>query len=395
MVHQVDIDGEMLTDISYIQRQFQFHEGDPVDYSRINLTRKKLYDTGLFKRVEINVNPEKDGYTTRVHLNENAPLRFRYGFAVANRLQTSDRQLGVTADLTYGNLFGRGISLGTNVKAQQQERDARVFASFPEFRGRRVITTGTLFRTRDRSIPETTQYFAGLTGQQQWRLTDYYVLTYDFTYQKVHALGPRVSPLDPAVTDFRYNIGRINISLSRDTRDDVLNATRGTFFSNSFEVAPPGLGTSFQYVKDFSQYFRYRRVRKNLVWASGYRGGIAKAFGPVDLVPAEQFLAGGGTTLRGFKQDQLTLEPGNGLLIMNQELRFPLFRRFGGVTFFDVGNIYHDVKSVRPWDLRYSPGIGLRIATPLMLFRFDFGLNLSTRSGEPPRRFVFGIGQAF
>jgi hypothetical protein len=26
-----------------------------VDYSRINLTRKKLYDTGLFKRVDIEV----------------------------------------------------------------------------------------------------------------------------------------------------------------------------------------------------------------------------------------------------------------------------------------------------------------------------------------------------
>jgi hypothetical protein len=36
-------------------------------------------------------------------------------------------------------------------------------------------------------LPETTQYFVGLTGQQQWRLSDYYVLTYDFTYEKVHA----------------------------------------------------------------------------------------------------------------------------------------------------------------------------------------------------------------
>jgi outer membrane protein assembly factor BamA len=123
-------------------------------------------------------------------------------------------------------------------------------------------------------------------------------------------------------------------------------------------------------------------VKKNLVWAAAYRGGLARGFGSVDLVPAQQFMAGGGTTLRGFKQDQLTLEPGNGLLIMNQEVRFPIFWRFGGVAFFDVGNIYHDVKSIRPWDLRYSPGVGLRIATPLMLFRFDFGMNLSTRIGR-------------
>jgi len=395
VVDSVSIDGRMLTDLSYIHRQFQFHEGDPVDYSRINLTRKRLYDTGLFKRVDIKVDPDKDGYTTSIHLNENAPWRFRYGFAVSNRLQTSDRQLGVNAELKYGNLFGRGISVGASVTAQQQERDLRAFGSFPEFMGKRVITTGTLFRTRDRTIPETTQYFLGLTGQQQWRLTDYYILTYDFTYQQVRAIGPGVDPRDPTVTDFRYNIGRVNIAISRDTRDDILNATRGSFFSNSFEVALPGLGTTFTYVKNFAQYFRYRQVRKNLVWASGYRAGLARGFGAVDLVPAEKFSAGGGTSLRGFRQDQLTLEPGNGLFIVNQELRFPIFWRFGGVAFFDVGNIYRDVKSVRPWDLRYSPGVGLRIATPFMLFRFDFGMNLSTRSGEPPRRFVFGIGQAF
>jgi len=136
-------------------------------------------------------------------------------------------------------------------------------------------------------------------------------------------------------------------------------------------------------------------VRKNLVWASGYRAGIARSFGGIDLVPSQQFLAGGATTVRGFRQDRLTLEPGNGLLIMNQELRFPIYWKFGGVTFFDVGNIYKDVRNVRPWDVRYSPGFGLRISTPLVLIRVDLGLNLSTRAGEPPRRIVFGIGQAF
>jgi outer membrane protein assembly factor BamA len=395
LVDQVHVDGAMRTDSAYIARQLEIHPGDPVDYARINLTRKNLYDTGLFKRVEINVTPDDGGYAANVHLNENAPWRFRYGFTAANRLETSDRELGVTADLSYGNLFGRGIHIGTSVKAQQQERDARAFISFPEFFGKKITTTGTLFRTRDRTIPETTQYFMGMTAQQQWRLSDYYILTYDYTYQRVHALGPNANPVDPTVTDFPYHISRVNISISRDTRDDILNATRGNFLSNSFEFAPPGLGSTFKYVKNFIQYFRYREIRKNLVWASGYRAGLAKGLGAADLVPAEQFVTGGATTLRGFRQDRLTLEPGNGLLIMNQELRFPIFWRFAGAAFFDVGNIYHDIKSERPWDLRYSPGFGIRIKTPLILVRVDVGLNLSTRAGEPPRRIVFGIGQAF
>ncbi len=395
IIESIEINGRINTDPKYINRQFRFKRGDPVDYARINVTRKNLYDTGLFKRVEIDVVPDANDYVARVQLNENAPWRFRYGFAVANRMETSDREIGVTSDLSYGNLFGKGIALGAAVKAQQAERDVRTYASFPEFRGKKMTSTLTLFRTRDKTIPQTTQYFLGFTAQQQRRLSDYYLLTYDYSYQRVHALGPKVNPLNPADTDFSYNISRFNAALTRDTRDDILNATRGTFFSNSFEFAPPGLGTTFKYIKDYAQYFRFRPLKKNLVWASGYRAGLAFGLGSPDLVPAEQFLTGGGTTLRGFRQDQLSLEPGNGLLIMNQELRFPIFWKIGGVAFFDAGNIYRDVQNVRPWVLRYSPGFGLRIQTPLILLRIDMGLNLANRAGEPPRRIVFGIGQAF
>jgi outer membrane protein assembly factor BamA len=99
--------------------------------------------------------------------------------------------------------------------------------------------------------------------------------------------------------------------------------------------------------------------------------------------------------VRAFGQDRLTTEAGNAVLILNQELRFPLFWRIGGVGFFDAGNIYRNASSLKAWDLRYSPGVGLRFNTPFLLLRFDMGLNLWARAGEPPRRFVFGIGQAF
>ena len=165
--------------------------------------------------------------------------------------------------------------------------------------------------------------------------------------------------------------------------------------SNSFEIAPPGLGTQYKFIKNYTQYFRFQPVRENMVWASGIRVGIARGLGGQDLIPTEQFLTGGGTSLRAFRQDELTLEPGNATFILNQEIRAPLIWRFGGVAFFDAGNIYRDIRSLKAWDLRYSPGLGLRVDTGFVLLRFDVGFNLWARAGEPPRRFVFGIGQAF
>ena len=57
-----------------------FDTKDPVDHTRINLTRKRLYDTGLFKRVDIQVVKEAGDNIAEVNLNERAPWSVKYGF---------------------------------------------------------------------------------------------------------------------------------------------------------------------------------------------------------------------------------------------------------------------------------------------------------------------------
>ena len=385
----------------YIRRQFTFKEGDPVDYSRVNLTRKNLYDTRQFRRVDLNVIKENNGYATETKLNENPPWNFRYGFAVTNQLQTSDRELGVTTDFSYSNLLGKAITTGVSMKYTREEREARTFGSIPVFAGRNATTTATLFRRRefhadaDPLNPTVITDLWGFTVQQQWRLRNRYILSYDYSYKRNRTFDKNLDPNDPFAFDITIPIARFNGTLTRDTRDDILNASRGTLLSNSFEVAPPGVGSSIKFLKNYTQYFRFRPVKQRLVWASAVRAGFAQGFGGQDLIPSEKFRAGGGTTVRAFQQDQLTSLSGNALFVVNQELRFPLLWRFSGVMFFDAGNVYSTARDFNPFRLRYSPGIGIRIETPLVLVRFDLGLNLFRRFGEPRSRLSFGVGQAF
>ena len=397
VIHEIQIEGHKTTDLQYVRRQFTFKEGDPVDYSRVDLTRKKLYDTRLFKRVDLSVVKDESGYIAKTSLNEKPPWNFRYGFAVTDQLQTSDRQLGATADFTYSNLLGRAITAGTSLKYSADTREARIFGSLPVFFGKSATTTASVFRTRDLTQPDVTQpalnlitHLWGFTIQQQWQLRNRYLLSYDYSYKRTHTSDPK----DPFAFGVTIPIARFNGTLTRDTRDDILNATKGNFLSNSFEIAPPGVGSSIQFLRNFTQYLRFQAVRGRLVWASALRVGAARGFHHQDLIPTELFRAGGGTTLRGFQQDQLTT-PGNGLLVVNQELRFPLFWRFSGVSFLDAGNVYPSIGDFNPLRLRYSPGVGIRIQTPFVLVRFDMGFNVFPRAGEPRRRFAFGVGQAF
>ena len=152
----VQISGDNKTALAHVRRYFRFRQGDPVDYGRINLTRKKLYDTGLFKRVDIPVTSEPEGYVAHVNLNERAPWSVRYGITLTDH--RSHNSIGLSTEVTHRNLFGKGMLAGTSLKADRTLREARLFNSFPVFMNRDVTTTSSMFRTRetlDKSVANT------------------------------------------------------------------------------------------------------------------------------------------------------------------------------------------------------------------------------------------------
>jgi outer membrane translocation and assembly module TamA len=46
-------------------------------------------------------------------------------------------------------------------------------------------------------------------------------------------------------------------------------------------------------------------------------------------------------------------------------------------------------------DMRLSPGVGIRLSTPIGLARVDYGFNVDPSIGEPRGKIYFSMGQAF
>ena len=144
---------------------------------------------------------------------------------------------------------------------------------------------------------------------------------------------------------------------------------------------------------------RYYRTAGPVVLATSARLGLATAFGQF-LIPQERFFAGGGNSVRGYAEDELSpgdsFGPvgGNALLVLNQEVRFPVFKIVRGVGFFDAGRAFDTVGHLTLMDLSAGAGAGVRIQTPIALIRVDYGVPLD-RAVPRRGRWFFSVGQAF
>jgi outer membrane protein assembly factor BamA len=176
----------------------------------------------------------------------------------------------------------------------------------------------------------------------------------------------------------------------------------GLFFSQSVDYAAPALGSEVHFLRYFGQCFFIKKITGPVSYALGLRLGLGKGFGG-DLPLSDRFFAGGGTSIRGFAYNAVGPKSpesrlpvgGEALLILNQELRFDIYKWIGGVLFLDVGNVYVRAEDLNPFETRETAGAGFRIATPVVLLRLDWGFKLDRRPGESQSEIHFSIGQAF
>jgi outer membrane protein insertion porin family len=219
-------------------------------------------------------------------------------------------------------------------------------------------------------------------------------------------------------------------AVSRDTRDDVVEPTAGTLVSGEASVAVRFLGGEVGFVKTYFQGSWFKRLpgERGIVFATratvGLADGLSREAQPTDeegrpiegppividdLPASERFFAGGDTTIRGFALDTVgtpeTITPrgfprgGNGLLILNAELRIPVWKDFGAALFSDGGNVFARVTDFDPSELRGSVGFGVRYRSPIGPVRVDLGFKMDRRQfgGGLEKRTAlhFSIGQAF
>lgn len=398
-VAEVEFSGQRKAHTRKLDQIFGLQPGERLSFERLAEGQKALYDLGDFSLVLVMTEPWTEDATlgrekVRVELRREPVLNLRYGLRYDSEAKTE-----VTAGLDFRHLFGLGRHGLVHFIYNERMRDWRFSFHDRSFLGLKIDSLLSFYFTQKKETGFITDE-AGGSWRYQFTLPGKVLFSLLGRRSRIHTYETK--PSGPFPFDISLSLTELAIQAVRDFRDDPLDSQRGSFFSSSLTYSPEELGSELTYLSWFGQASFYQPLGSKLVFSSNFRLGLATAFDQV-MVPARRFYAGGGYSVRGFKQDRLgpydpyleQPEGGEAVFISNQEFRFNLVPGIAGVLFYDAGNVFPEVKDMSLRGLRHSAGIGLRLKSPFGLLRFDLGFNLRPKPGEPRQLFFFTLGQIF
>ena len=383
--------GNVLTDA------MRFELGKPVDLDEWALARKRLYDTNVFRLVDIQPVPigeAVDGVQPVKAASRCRSIR-RGRFATASRLKASAtlsssrssrarRNLGAVAELKNPNLFGRALTFGAfrHVSARSPGRDAVPGDVTPVWLAgaveplRLLLTRSASRRYRGRGAGD--QRRPGLQRRSALAHARRSRSSTAIASSATHTFDPDPGNNDPFPLDFVSNLATLSTATLWDRRDDPLAPVKGTFSSVSIDHAASWLGSDVNNRKLLLQQYVFVPLRSS---SSPRARSGARSSAPTRCCSSDRFQAGGATTVRGYSEDslgprgrkdcrlaakRLVSQPGSALPDLSV-----VGLRVNGVVFVDAGNIAPDRNA---WPgLAIGYGFGLRFDTRVGLLRGDVG----------------------
>ncbi len=415
-VDRIIVRGNRHTDSEVIRRTLGLKSGDAVSDAKLLEVERTLYKLNIFSRVEVERVRSALDDTTRdvlVRVQEGKPITLTYGFGY----DSDDGWRGLLG-FNHSNVGGQAYALRSDFRLSSTSSRFRLLFDQPYvFHLAQPLTTSVF-------------YERGLAAQKAFELTRYgartettdavgkhgrFALGLDYRVVEVDKLAAGVGLSDLERDAQPVQLANLYPSFLYDRRDDPVLPSRGFSSLAQLQYSFPLLGAQGDFLKVFLQHTQLfpwhvgKRGRELVVAASVRAGGIeafrelASADLSSDLASrnifiSERFFSGGSTTHRAFSRDELGIPGetlilpegkssyvpigGNGLLLANLELRFPLAGALGGVVFADSGNVWADWRDIDPSEVRNGVGVGLRYLSPIGPLRIDFGWKLDREPRE-------------
>lgn len=460
--NRVTFSGNDVTHDHVIARELRTKPGDLFSKTEIKRTLYELAALGYFEPTQINPDIQPNPENNTVDLNwelvhkSSSQIELQGGYGAGTFLGT----LGLTfGNFSVANLFkgdawkpvpmGDGQSLSLRAQAGRGYQNYSFSFTEPWIGGRRPTALSTSvyysrYNYRDIYGEEARLNILGATVGLSQLLTwpdDWFRLSHSFSYQKYNFDNYALT-----VGDLNYENGSSNnfnytIGLTRNSAGpDPVFPQNGSEMSLALTLTPP---YSVLNNKDYSsmsdvekfEWLEYYKVKARAYWYKELAGKLVLKMGgefgylgtynnKIGTIPFERFYLGG-TGLMGNRFDGREIVPLRGYEDATQsggtreditptgggsiydkftlELRYPITMgqqaKIFALGFAEAGNTWSDTKDFKPFELRRSAGVGVRIfmsAFGMLGFDFGYGFDNTMFSNEPSGwQTHFIIGQQF
>jgi outer membrane protein insertion porin family len=399
---------------------YLFKPGDWLRSDKLQDTERALYNTNAFSSVTINSAPgsgTNDGVENRditVDLASAKPFLLIY--SLGYQTKGGDPTLpgvGVLhgaeglVQLTDTDMFSRLDTGSIQFRVAQDQILGQLSFEDPRPFGINSPLIISVFAQRRAQPSFSSNRYAG-SIQLEHRLSANSLIYFGYTFERITVFDLELSSILQIERDsVPVRLGMIGPSYFRDTRDSVFEPSKGSLTTGSFSVASVAFGGDAQFVKLLIEHDRYYKVPylKGVVYSVSGKLGLASGFGGDKTLPiSERFFAGGPEDLRGFGFEEAgPIDPGTGvplggdaLVVLRNEIRFPIWNFLGGAVFSDTGNVFARIGDIAFSNMTETLGFGFRVKTPIGPLRFDLGfLVFNKPPGQHLYRFDASFGQTF
>ncbi len=399
---KIGIRGVDARDEAVVRAKLRYKEGDLYSRSKLQESQRAVFNLGPFASVVMEPGVDRESAEDRLPIEVDTTYRKLRSVKVGVGCGSEDK-FRIQAAWLHRNFFGEARRL--------------------EFSGKFSFLVnsleGRLFQPVFLSPEQSAEEVLGLRRDVQPSYTNRKIFNRISVSRNIGPLY-QVSPAHQLEVNFpetvdltdpkelsaegeRFIISTLELGVQRDSRDDLLNPTRGSLVHGSLGYASQAFGSEVDFLVMTAGVRTYMPLIEDVVIAARLLAGTMTPTENTDDIPVfKRFFSGGADSVRGYPYQDLGPKDSNdnplggrSLIEGSLEVRFPIWKELGGVAFLDFGNVYASSFSWSPGKLRYSSGAGLRYATPVGPIRFDFGYQLNPEDEGGRYQFHFSIGQAF
>ena len=396
-VERINVSGNVRSQDKILRRELQLAEGELFTLQKLNRSRQRLVNLGYFETVNVTTGAGSD--KTRIVVNVDVVEKPTGLFSLGGGFSSVDAFLG-TIDLSQRNFLGRGWEVSARVRAGSNTQQGIISFTEPWLFDRPLSVGFDLYDTI-RQYDEFELDSLGLTLRMShpfgdfWRWYTAYRVTRDKISDVVSTVPTELlSEVGSRVTSL------VALTISRDSRDNLVAPTKGTNLSVTGEFA--GLGGDSHFIRTVGTISHFRPIWLDHILSGRAEIGYGTGWNGETLPIFERFYLGGPNSLRGHKYRRVSPVDAVGVriggdteLLGNAEYIVPLPFGLRLAGFFDIGNVYGFGTKFDPTDLRESAGAGVRWLSPFGPIRIDYGVNLDRRTGEDFGAFHFSVGSPF